>query len=80
MSSKIMWTVITEPTFLEQRVEMMFYEKCLLNKREIQSLKTQALRDTSIQTLQKRNWTVHKAVSKEPQIKLNMTLQLNICI
>lgn len=56
---------------------MMVYEKCLLNKIGIQSLEFQALRDTSIQTFQSRNWTVHKAVSKEykePQIKLNMTL------
>ena len=31
---------------------MMVYEKRLLNKIEIQSLKFQALRDTSIQTFQ----------------------------
>ena len=58
---------------------MMVYEKCLLNKIGIQSLKFQALRDTSIQTFQSRNWTVHKAVSKEykePQIKLNIDIKL----
>lgn len=83
MSSKIRWNVITELTFLEQRVEMMVYEKCLLNKIEIQGWKFQALGDIGIQTFQSRNWTVHKAVSKkhkEPQIKLNMTLWLNVYI